>query len=184
MFDISDARFPGVCILVVYGQSKENHHVNYCAGMSYSATVSDALEKSILELWQTYRFMDLFKSVDSDEKRIEDYYLRYFLECNLYKTYQEIIDVQVVADGKRSVSPVEFTLPGFLSALNEQGVLGYFYVRRSMVNGVGCVFSKYVSPDLFLHMNNSQNINLSNKYSKEFAGAILPSRLEKMVPFP
>ncbi|QIM56522.1 hypothetical protein [Pseudomonas veronii] len=80
MFDISDARFPGVCILVVYGQSKENHHVNYCAGMSYSATLSDALEKSILELWQTYRFMDLFKSVDSDEKRIEDYYLRYFLE--------------------------------------------------------------------------------------------------------
>lgn len=184
VFDISDARFPGVCILVVYGQSKENHHVNYCAGMSYSATLSDALEKSILELWQTYRFMDLFKSVDSDEKRIEDYYLRYFLECNLYKTYQEIIDVQVVADGKRSVSPVEFTLSGFLSALNEQGVLGYFYVRRSMVNGVGCVFSKYVSPDLFLHMNNSQNINLSNKYSKEFAGAILQSRLEKMVPFP
>ena len=53
-----------------------------------------------------------------------------------------------------------------------------------MVNGIGCVFSKYVSPDLFLHMNNSQNINLSNKYSKEFAGAILQSRLEKMVPFP
>ncbi|AOE69057.1 microcin B17-processing protein McbD [Pseudomonas fluorescens] len=184
IFDISDIRFPGVCILVVYGRNKGGHHVNYCAGMSYAAMAGDALEKSILELWQTYRFMDLFKAIGSDEEKVEDYYLRYFLSCNVYETYRDITDVQVVAEEKRDASRAGFTLSGFLSVLNDQGILGYFYARHSMVNGVGCVFSKYVSPDLFLHMNNSKNINFSNKYSKEFAGAILQSRLEKMVPFP
>lgn len=184
IFDISDIRFPGVCILVVYGQNKGGHHVNYCAGMSYAAMAGDALEKSILELWQTYRFMDLFKAIGSDEEKVEDYYLRYFLSCNVYETYRDITDVQVVAEEKRDASRAGFTLSGFLSVLNDQGILGYFYARHSMVNGVGCIFSKYVSPDLFLHMNNSKNINISNKYSKEFAGAILQSRLEKMVPFP
>ncbi|PMX15651.1 microcin B17-processing protein McbD [Pseudomonas sp. MPR-R2A7] len=165
-------------------ETRGGHHVNYCAGMSYAAMAGDALEKSILELWQTYRFMDLFKAIGSDEEKVEDYYLRYFLSCNVYETYRDITDVQVVAEEKRDASRAGFTLSGFLSVLNDQGILGYFYARHSMVNGVGCVFSKYVSPDLFLHMNNSKNINFSNKYSKEFAGAILQSRLEKMVPFP
>lgn len=78
VFDISDSRFPGVCILVVYGQNRPHHNVNYCAGMSYASTESEALEKALLELWQTYRFMDLFGAVDSDISKVEDPYLRYF----------------------------------------------------------------------------------------------------------
>lgn len=38
-------------------------NVKYCAGVSYAAEVSEALEKSVLELWQAYRFMDLFKAI-------------------------------------------------------------------------------------------------------------------------
>lgn len=184
IFDISDSRFPGVCILVVYGQRKVNHHVSYCAGMSYASTIGNALEKSMLELWQTFRFIDLFKATGSNEEKVEDAYLKYFLSCNSYGTYEEISDVEIVVESQEVYSCSKFTLSGLLSILNDQGVLGYFYSRSSTVNGVGCVFSKYVSPDLFLHMNNSKNINLVNKYSREFSGEILQSRLKRMVPFP
>ncbi|VVN59485.1 hypothetical protein PS687_03380 [Pseudomonas fluorescens] len=183
-FDISDVRFPGVCLLVVYGQSKSGHHVKYCAGMSYSSALEVAVEKSLLELWQTYRFMDLFKSVDSDELKIEDYYLRYFMSCNAYETYQEISDIEVVGQGRRQGSSLAFTLSGFLSALNNQRISGYFYTRVEKLKGASCVFSKFVSPDLFLHMNNSKNCNIYNKFSKEFASSMLVSRMNRMVPFP
>lgn len=180
-FDISDARFPGVCILVVYGQKQTQRHVKYCAGMSYSSDLPVALEKALLELWQTFRFMDLFKATDSEEAMLEDSYIRYFLSCNTYKTYQEITDV-LECGGVASQHP--FTLPGFLSILKQLDILGYFYSRFEEVNGVGCVFVKFVSPDVFLHMNNSKNFNLKNKYSRGFKSSILRSRLEKMVPFP
>ena len=183
-FDISDYKFPGACILVVYGQPREGHNVKYCAGMSYATDVASALEKSILELWQTYRFMDLFKTIDSDEERVEDSYLRYFLSCNSYETYQDVTDVQIDAKGQEKTSNVSFTLAGILSVLKGENISGYFYSKAAKVNGLDCVFSKYVSPDLFLHMNSAQNINLINKYSKGFECQMLSTRLKRMVPFP
>lgn len=184
VFDISDSKFPGVCVLVVYGQRRANHNVKYCAGMSYASDVASAVEKSILELWQTYRFMDLFKALDSDEDRVEDYYLRYFLSCNSYETYEEVTDVQIDTKGQEKKSNAGFTLDGILSVLKGENSSGYFYSRTSKINGFDCVFSKYVSPDLFLHMNNAKNINLVNKYSKGFESQVLSSRSKKMVPFP
>ncbi len=62
IIDISDPDYPGVCLLTVYGQKNKKRHIQYCAGMSYSETRSIALEKSIYELWQTYRFIDLFRA--------------------------------------------------------------------------------------------------------------------------
>lgn len=183
VFDISDSKFPGVCILVVYGQNRPHHNVNYCAGMSYASTEAEALEKALLELWQTYRFIDLFGAVDSDIGKVEDPYLRYFLSCNSFETYHEITDVLVVEESLVSRS-AGFTLQGLLSVLKGLGVAGYFYSKYSTVNGVGCLFCRYLSPDLFLHMDNSGNINLINKYSKSFLASVLPSRLERMVPFP
>lgn len=182
VLDISDARFPGACMLVVYGQSRPHHHVNYCAGMSYAPTDAEALEKSILELWQTYRFMDLFRVLDADESKVEDPYLRHFLNCNTYETYNEITDVLIVEE--HSVTSVEFTLPGLLSVLSALGVTGYFYSNYSAVNGMRCLFCRYLSPDLFLHMDSSGNINLMNAYSEDFSASIVPSRLARMVPFP
>lgn len=183
VFDISDSRFPGVCILVAYGQNGLDHHVRYCAGMSYASQISEAIEKSLLELWQTYRFMDLFIATDSSENEIKDPYLQHFFACNFYETYKEVVDALVV--GSQIVKPVSaFTVSGLLSVLNAQGVSGYFYASKSFLNGVDCIFCKFISPDLFLHMNNSKCINLKNKYSKAFATKILPSRAAKMVPFP
>lgn len=179
--DISDARFPGCCVLVVYGQRKVERHVNYCAGMAYSSNTTIALEKSLLELWQTFRFMNLFKATDSDEAKLEDSYIRYFLSCNAYETYQDVVNVQECV-GVRSLQ--DFTLPEFLLALKKLDVSGYFYSKFEEVNGVAGVFVKFVSPDLFLHMNNSKNFNLINKYSKDFESSVLSARLGVMVPFP
>ncbi|MDQ0741024.1 YcaO-like family protein [Pseudomonas sp. W4I3] len=184
VLDISDFRFPGTCFLVVYGQKNSDHHVRYCAGMSYAADICDALEKSILELWQTYRFMDLFKAIESKENKVEDAYLRYFLSCNIYEAYREVTEGLFFVEVSSEKCKEEFSLSGLLSILNKLGVSGYFYSNCSAVNGVSCVFSKYVSPDLFLHMNTSRNINLNNKYSEGFESSILRSQLKKMVPFP
>lgn len=181
LIDISDARFSGVCVLAVYGQNKAGRHVKYCAGMSYAPDLVVAAEKALLELWQTFRFMDLFKATDSEETKLEDSYIRYFLSCNSYEVYQEVVDV---LECGRAQSPKSFTVEGFLAVLKEMGVSGYFYSRRERVNGIDCVFVKFVSPDLFLHMNNSKSFNLENKYSCEFRTSIFRSRLGRMVPFP
>ncbi|OIN45833.1 microcin B17-processing protein McbD [Pseudomonas azotoformans] len=179
--DISDSRFPGCCILVVYGQERNDRHVNYCAGMAYSSNMTLALEKSLLELWQTFRFMNVFKATNSDEEKLEDSYIRYFLSCNAYETYLETVNV-LECGGVGSIQ--DFTLPEFLLVLKQLDIAGYFYSRLEEINGVAGVFVKFVSPDLFLHMNNSQNFNLINKYSKEFESSILSTRLGVMVPFP
>lgn len=181
LLDISDSRFPGVCILAVYGQSKVDRHIKYCAGMSYASDIIVAAEKALLELWQTFRFMDLFKATDSEESKLEDSYIRYFLSCNSYDVYQEVVDV---VEGGRETFLENFTLAGFLETLKRINISGYFYSRRERVNGVGCVFVKFVSPDLFLHMNNSRNFNLRNKYSFRFESSVIRSRLGQMVPFP
>lgn len=183
VIDISDHAFPGVCILTVYGQRKEGHHVRYCAGMSFASGAGEAIEKSLFELWQTFRFMDLFVSLKSDERKIKDAYLRHFLRCNSYATYLEITDV-LVSPLSNSVSEHEFSFLGLRSALNSEKITGYLYSSVSAVEGVRCVFSKYISPDLFMHMNNAQGINIDNKYSETFKGSIVPDRLRVMVPFP
>ena len=125
--------------------------------------------------------MDLFKSTDSEEAKLEDSYIRYFLSCNAYETYQEVTDI---VERGRLEAREGFTMPRFLSVLKQMDISGYFYSRRERVDGVSCIFVKFVSPDLFLHMNNSRNFNITNKYSKGFESSILLSRLEKMVPFP
>lgn len=183
VFDISDYDFPGVCVLTVYGQSKDSRHVHYCAGMSFASETGEALEKSIFELWQTYRFMDLFSSLKADKEIIKDPYLQYFLDCNLYSTYLEVTDV-LFSSCRKAKSEVNFDFSGLRLSLERKNITGYLYAHVSTVGGVGCVFSKYLSPDLFMHMNSAQDINIFNKYSDSFRGHIIPSRLTAMVPFP
>lgn len=183
VLDISDHAFPGVCILTVYGQRKEGHHVRYCAGMSFASGAGEAIEKSLFELWQTFRFVDLFVSLKSDERKIKDAYLRHFLKCNSYATYLEVTDV-LVSSVSNNVSEHRFDFLGLRSALSSEKITGYLYSNVSVVEGVRCVFCKYISPDLFMHMNNAQGINIENKYSEVFKDSIVQDRLRVMVPFP
>ncbi|MDN4547991.1 YcaO-like family protein [Pseudomonas sp. C32] len=183
VIDISDQDYPGVCLLVVYGQKDNKRHVRYCAGMSYAETLSSALEKSIYELWQTYRFIDLFRATESDVEEVKDSYLKYFLSCNTYGTYKEITSVKLRGSDK-SGSSLEFNLSGLLAVLKSQRIDGYLYVKSLVIQNGLYFFCKFVSPDLFLHMNNSRGINFRNKYSERFMGQIFSDRKKIMVPFP
>lgn len=183
VIDISDSSFPGVCILTVYGNRNNIRHVKYCAGMAYAANAEEALDKSIRELWQTYRFIDLFCATKSELNEIDDPYLRHFLNCNDYKTYQEITAIQ------HPYTPTpnhkeKFNVPGLLKALDRQNVTGFIYIKPIAIENSNYFASKYLSPDLFLHMNNSKNINTRNNYSKKFFHEIHENRKNIMTPFP
>ncbi|VVO65117.1 hypothetical protein PS854_00993 [Pseudomonas fluorescens] len=183
VIDITDYDYPGVCLLAVYGQKDNKRHVRYCAGMSYAETLSTALEKSIYELWQTYRFIDLFQATEGDVEEVKDSYLRYFLSCNTYGTYKEITSVRF-RGSNTSESSLEFNLSGLLAALKSQRIDGYLYVDSLVMESSLYFYCKYVSPNLFLHMNNSRGINFHNKYSERFMGQVFSERKKIMVPFP
>lgn len=182
-FDISDPSFPGRCIIACYGQKNRSHHVNYCTGMAYSDTQTHALEKAFEELWQTYRFMDLFTHCKGDKNTLKDPYLKHFFNCNTYESFKEITSCEA---GCRSTSQLarRFTTNELLNSLAHQKIQGYLYLKPSHIEDKRCVFCKFISPQLFMHMNNSRHINLDNDYSAIFQGDILPSRQTNMVPFP
>lgn len=183
VIDISDNDYPGICLLAVYGQKDNKRHVRYCAGMSYAETLSGALEKSIYELWQTYRFTDLFRATESNLEKVKDSYLKYFLSCNSYGVYKEITSVRFRGSDVLE-SSFEFSLSGLLAVLKSQRIDGYLYVNSLAMQGGLYFFCKYVSHDLFLHMNNSRAINFRNKYSEKFMAQIFSERKKIMVPFP
>lgn len=183
VIDISDADYPGSCILTVYGQKNRKRHVQYCAGMSYAKTRAAAIEKSIYELWQTYRFVDLFLATERDIDEVKDPYLKHFLNCNTYDTYKEIIRIDPCSMFASESCPV-FSFSGLLATLKAQQVDGYLYVDSLSINNDSYFFCKFVSPDFFLHMNNSRGINTRNKYSQIFSAQIVAERKNMMVPFP
>lgn len=180
--DISDSNFPGLCLLMVYGQKNPKHHVQYCAGLAYTEDLGSALEKSLEELWQTFRFIDRFKSTHGKECDIKDTYLTHFLKCNSYSTFREITSVSPINHSPAVL--IRPTLNALLSSLQSQQIQGYLYLKPANINNNHYYFCKYISPDLFLHMDNSNNINTRNRYSEQFLCDIHPDRQATMVPFP
>jgi hypothetical protein len=183
--DITDERFPGVCVLIVYGSANSSRTVQYCAGMAYAETLSKALEKSILELWQTYRFINLFKNLGKEPDNDLDPYLHHFLNSNHVNTYHEIVDtVEHSAKQYRNPKIYSFSLHGLTQTLKALSLEGYFYTKKIQYQDTYYTFSKFISPSLFMHMNNSQHFNLKNEYSADFSDKIIHTRLTRMVPFP
>lgn len=183
--DISDKNFPGVCLLTIYGNSDPKRNVRYCAGMSYAESRAEALEKSIHELWQTFRFMNLFQVFEGDIESIQDSYLRHFMRCNTYQTFKEITShfIYLPSDpGERP--PYPFDVQGMIEALKQQKIEGYLYLKSTHINDTPYTFCKFISPSLFMHMNNSKNINIDNDYSGSFLSLIHLERKQTMVPFP
>lgn len=181
--DISDHHFPGVCTLVIYGCPDKNRSVQFGAGMAYSETLAAALEKSIYELWQTFRFMDLFACLNLNPSDLKDPYLRHFLSCNKYETYQTLMDIKY-SDCSYSPTSAAFNTSSLIAALSHIDIEGYLYTKMQNISGHYFTFSKFISPSLFLHMDNSKNINLNNKFSSAFLKDIYPERQSTMVPFP
>ncbi|SDG62233.1 YcaO-like family protein [Pseudomonas abietaniphila] len=185
-FDISDQRFPGRCVILIYGNENISSHVKYCAGMSYASTLADSIEKSLHELWQTFRFMQLFGALKRSPRDIEDPYLRHFLNANSIDTFNEISNISTGSPNLNPLSPYKnnMTIDGLISTLKCLKIEGYLYTKKINFFGNYYTFSKFLSPSLFLHMNNSKNINIRNLYSSTFLDKIIPSRQSVMVPFP
>ncbi len=186
ILNLTDERFPGCCILLCYGnQSGENQRVKYCAGMAYSDDLSSALEKSVLELWQTFRFMHSFYLKDKALSDIEDPYLKYFLENNLYETYAEITAyIKYRTDEAEPAKTCPLTSTALLTILRELKFDGYLYLSSMSTTKRNLHYCKYISPHLFLHMNNASHLNIQNSYSNQFQSQIIPQQLTRMVPFP
>jgi len=185
ILDLTDGRFPGTCILLCYGNLHAEAKVHFCAGMSYSDTASNALEKATLELWQTFRYMQSIDSEDHPNGEPQDPYLKHFLACNHYDTYREIF-----AATPYNTSEIVKTLDtplncgSLLSTLRHLELNGYIYISQLPSTQSYMYFCKYFSPNLFLHMNNARHFNLSNRYSATFLNDVIAHQLTRMVPFP
>lgn len=185
IIDISDKNFPGVCLLTIYGNNKPDRNVHFCAGMSYAENQTKALEKSILELWQTFRFMNLFRVFRNDPNSLQDSYIRHFMQCNTYKTFEEItLNIKHSHTPTHEQSTLGFNIEGLIGTLRTQKIEGYLYLKTTNLNNSAFTFCKFISPSLFMHMDNSKNINLDNDYSAPFFSSIESDRKDKMVPFP
>lgn len=182
--DLSDIEYSGVCILAVYGHKSSQHNVQYCAGMAYAATSKLAMEKSLLELWQTYRFIDSFIATEQKTEEIRDSYLKHFLLSNNYDTYRTITSVHSNASASPSPFQQPLRLKSLLTDLTKHQALGYIYLKMIPAGDHFGYCSKFISPDFFIHMNNSQNFNLNNLYSQTFLHEIKKDREPRMVPFP
>lgn len=185
IIDISDNNFPGVCLLTVYGNNATGRNVHYCAGMSYAENQIAAIEKSILELWQTFRFMNLFRVFGRDRNSLHDPYIRHFMNCDTYKTYEEITSgINCTPQPLSRKSTFVFSTRGLLATLQSQNIEGYLYIKTTKICDSGYTYCRFTSPSLFMHMDNSNNINLDNDYSSPFLTSIDKKRQETMVPFP
>ncbi|MHC6224735.1 YcaO-like family protein [Pseudomonas sp. X10] len=183
ILDLTDNRFPGTCILLCYGNDTDiSSPIKYCTGMAYFDDLTTALEKAVIELWQTYRFMYSFTTRGKLISDIEDPYLKHFLSCNSYETYIDIS--HSIATGNRQAEPKSLSIQRIIESIKKIKLDGYLYLSHLQTHHSTSYFCKYVSPNIFLHMNNSSNFNLKNKYSQDFLHAILPEQQKTMVPFP
>ncbi|WP_409488636.1 YcaO-like family protein [Pseudomonas promysalinigenes] len=185
ILDLTDDRFPGTCILLCYGNMHPKAKVQYCAGMAYTDTANNALEKAVLELWQTFRYM---QAIDNDEQLAnepQDPYLKHFLACNSYETFQEIAKATAYESSESfTTNHRAFDCHSLLNTLRRLDLNGYIYIAQQNCTRTKFYFCKYFSPNLFLHMNNAHHFNLKNKYSSQFLDHIIQHQLSKMVPFP
>ena len=186
ILNLTDERFPGYCILLCYGnRSGKNQRVRYCVGMAYSDDLSSALEKSVTELWQTFRFMHSFYLRKKELSDIEDPYLKYFLENNLYTTFSDITaDIKQSPNRNKPTITSPLTSAALIRRLRELKFDGYLYLSSMNSATRNLHHCKYISPHLFLHMNNAAHFNSQNSYSNQFQRQIIPRQLSRMVPFP
>jgi ribosomal protein S12 methylthiotransferase accessory factor YcaO len=178
--DISHESLPGTAILTIFGATPPAA-VQFCAGIGYCSTVSGSIEKSLIELWQTYRFMEKYQANDLSLHEIDDPYLKHFLNQNVEDTFIEISDLieQPISSSKAALN-----LGNLLSGISELGLDGYFYIRKTREHLGDVYYTKFVSPKMFMHMNNSAHINKENKFSSLFSHSAKSNRTTRMVPFP
>ncbi|EPC03228.1 hypothetical protein L861_23245 [Litchfieldella anticariensis FP35 = DSM 16096] len=180
VLDITDTSFPGACVIVVFGAPEAT--IQYCTGMSYDENVGRAIEKSVLELWQSYRFLSVYESIFNDISVINDPYQIHFVNSNEFGTFEKMIDVVELNTASKDIEMLNSE--ELIDLLSGKGISTYIYVKRTVVGDKHGYFSKLISPNMFMHMNTSRNINFKNVYSSAFENKIIQERINEMVPFP
>lgn len=185
ILNLTDERFPGSCILLCYGNDDDTSQVKFCAGMAYADSSRAALEKSIVELWQTFRFMQSIDSEHEIKNTLQDPYLKHFLNCNHYDTYEDISNnLKSITPKNENQPKTDLTTQSLIEVIKDLRLNGYLYLSSTPHRASNIYFCKYFSPNLFLHMNNSRYFNIENAYSAPFLGEIIDNQAARMVPFP
>lgn len=143
--DITDQRFPGKCVIVLYGTDNPKHFVHYCAGMAYSHSTVSALEKAIYELWQTFRFIRNFHSSKGKMEMIKDPYLHHFLKINDYSTYLETKDIVPLQAVQEPPEIKPLTTSTLITAIQQADISGFLYIKPTKISRTPYFFCKYVS---------------------------------------
>lgn len=177
--EISRDEISGAVVLAVY-QGSRDPLVRYCVGLCCDAHASAAADRAVKELWQSYVFLRNMVNKADVDRLVRDRYHTYFIECNTRQTAEAML---AGIDG-----PADDALRGPVGNLSAS-IQARFrhllcYAKQVLVvsRHLWCV--RVVSPDAFLHMDNSRLFNLRCEYANAFSDAVIPSRLKVMVPFP
>ncbi|QHM74896.1 hypothetical protein C7M52_00840 [Mixta theicola] len=179
VLDITLPGAPGYVILSLYGTHKKGNSIQYGAGLSYSMNKEKAVEKSLIELWQSYICMHNFIIGDYEEEELIDRYQIHFMKCNKYETYRALLDSTTFHQHKVSTTPRYKTVVDYFRHLTPH--LFLYCAREKTPTGM-LWYTKALSPDLFMHMDNSSPVNLNNSLYTQGTG--LAGRERVMVPFP
>jgi hypothetical protein len=130
--------------------------------------------------------MNLFSILHGNPDSLKDSYIRHFAKCNHYKTFEEITSqLNYYPHTSRNKNPpCKLDTENLIKCLRKKDIEGYLYIKTTQIDGANHTFCKFTSPSLFMHMNNSENINIVNDYSSSFRFEIYNERKETMVPFP
>lgn len=179
VLDITLPGAPGHAILSIYGTNKNDNTIKFGAGLSYAKDMNSAIEKSLIELWQSYICMHNFVIGNYQPEDLIDRYQTLFMQCNKYETYATLLNSTTFHSSHTSVKNISDSLIDYLSSLTSNLIM---YCSREKTP-IGLVwYTKILSPDLFLHMDNSSPININNKLYLQGEG--IHEREIIMVPFP
>lgn len=185
IMDVTLPGAPGYAILTIYGTADKENTIKYSTGLSYAASFKAALHKSVLELWQSYICMHNFIIGEYEPEDIIDRYQQHFMSCNTFSTYTELCDTTEFRNKPVQLSVFDgeaYDISDVMDFLQELTPNIFIYYARDLMSDGMLWYTKVLSPDLFLHMDNSGAININN--SIYTAGTGIAAREKVMVPFP
>lgn len=184
-YDISLPDMPGYAVLAVFGACDESTPVQYSAGLSFGFSAQNALEKSVIELWQILVFMHYAVVCGYDGSKIEDYYHRHFWENNSLKSYRTMIDAlphDIVILANYLERPVG-SHQGIMEFVRQITENVFFYMKRECIGRQTVWYVRVFSPDMFIHMNCLAPLNHDNEISASFQKTDAERR-NRLVLFP
>ncbi|MCQ3007930.1 MULTISPECIES: YcaO-like family protein [Pseudomonas syringae group genomosp. 2] len=185
LYEITIPGFPGYAVMSLYGADDEALTVQYCTGLSYGFSATSAIDKSIVELWQSFAFLHYFKVGGYDINDIDDSYHRHFWECNKRATFTLMTEEEPLHE---IFMPDFLAQPEIIRSDLERHLLTitkniFFYAKSESLNGALVWFVRVFSPDFFIHMDCSSPLNHKNSIAAEFP-VVYADRSTHMVPFP